>query len=230
MKTLIIISHPELTESYTQQFLKESLPEENVTWHHLEAVYPDEIINVKNEQALLREHDRIIFQFPFYWYSSPSLFKKWQDLVLIEGFAHGKKGQFLKNKECQLVVTTGVNINAYQPGASEQFTIPELLRPFQATIQKCHMTYLPPLVIARFDYMSETEKKALLIDYRQALTNVKLPSLKEKEEWFKQELNGLGKEGFSTENQHLVDLLIAQMEENREQLDDLNWTLEEMKE
>ncbi len=46
----------------------------------IEREYPDFIINVKREQELVENHDNIIFQFPLYWYSSPSLLKKWIDL------------------------------------------------------------------------------------------------------------------------------------------------------
>ncbi|MGT2357467.1 NAD(P)H-dependent oxidoreductase [Staphylococcus aureus] len=43
--------------------------------HDLYREYPDFIINVKREQELVENHDNIIFQFPLYWYSSPSLLK-----------------------------------------------------------------------------------------------------------------------------------------------------------
>lgn len=94
MKTLVIISHPDIMESGSQQYLLSSIPNDtNITVRHLESLYPDFKIDVPKEQALLKEHDRIIFQFPLYWYSSPALLKKWQDDVLTDGFAYGKKGK-----------------------------------------------------------------------------------------------------------------------------------------
>ncbi|WP_447896227.1 NAD(P)H-dependent oxidoreductase, partial [Staphylococcus aureus] len=48
-----------------------------ITIHDLYREYPDFIMNVKREQELVENHDNIIFQFPLYWYSSPSLLKKW---------------------------------------------------------------------------------------------------------------------------------------------------------
>lgn len=66
MKTLIIVSHPSVLESGSQQFLIQSLPdEEEITLHVLEETYPDGNIAVEKEQELLRNHDRILFQFPF---------------------------------------------------------------------------------------------------------------------------------------------------------------------
>lgn len=230
MKTLIIVSHPELRESHTQRFLWESLPDEQVTWHHLEGVYPDGAIDPQQEQALLRAHERIVLQFPLYWYSSPPLLKAWQDAVLTEGFAYSRNGSQLAGKELLLVVTTGVQGRAYQPGGAEQFTIQELMRPFQAVALKCQMVYLPVFLVSQFDYMSESERRELLIRYRQALTVNPLPSLEEQEGWFAQELATLGKTGLSYEDSRMVDLLIEQMQANRERLDDLNWTLQEMKE
>lgn len=230
MNTLVIVSHPELRESHTQQFLWESLPTENITWHHLEEKYSDGIIDVNEEQRLLRAHDRIVFQFPLYWYSSPPLLKKWQDAVLTEGFAYGLYGSQLAGKELLLAVATGVQEIAYQPGGSEGFTLPEILRPFQAVAVKCEMVYLPVFVISQFDYMSDIERRKLLIRYRQALTGPARMTLQEREIWFERELLTLGKEMLSVEDRTLVDLLINQMQTNRDYLNDLNWTLQEMKE
>ena len=38
-------------------------------------VAPNWEFNIEEEQKLLVEHDRYIFQFPLYWYSSPPLLK-----------------------------------------------------------------------------------------------------------------------------------------------------------
>ncbi|WP_258875145.1 NAD(P)H-dependent oxidoreductase [Paenibacillus sp. VMFN-D1] len=43
--------------------------------------YPNENIDFKHEQELLRSHDRIVFQFPLYGYSTPPLMKMWVDEV-----------------------------------------------------------------------------------------------------------------------------------------------------
>ena len=109
MQTLIIVSHPTLADSNLQRFLWESLPAEGVTWHHLEAVYPDGQVDREAEQQQLLQYDRIIFQFPFYWYSSPALLKQWQDVVLADDFAYGTDGGRLSGKEFGLVLALGVN-------------------------------------------------------------------------------------------------------------------------
>lgn len=228
MQTLIIVSHPSLTDSSAQRFLWESLPAEGVTWHHLESVYPDGEIDREAEQQQLLQYDRIIFQFPFYWYSSPALLKQWQDIVLTDGFAYGTNGGRLSGKEFGLVLALGVSEREYQAGGREGFSISELTRPYQAMAKKCGMVYLPTLAVSKFDYLNDTKKKELLITYQQYLTKVNDASLKASENWFILQLQSLGKAGLSDADQQLVEHLLAVLEGNREQLDDLAWTLAQM--
>jgi len=227
MQTLIIVSHPTLADSNAQRFLWESLPADGVTWHHLESVYPDGRINREAEQQQMFQYDRIIFQFPFYWYSSPALLKQWQDVVLTEGFAYGSGGR-LSGKEFGLVLALGVHEREYQAGGREGFTLSELTRPYQAMAAKCGMTYMPTFAISKFDYLNDSKKKALLIAYQQYLTKENDASLKTAENWFRSQLQSLGKAGLSEADQQLVEHLIAVLEDNREHLDDLAWTLAQM--
>lgn len=228
METLIIVSHPTLADSNAQRFLWESLPADGVTWHHLESVYPDGQIDQETEQQQLLQYDRIIFQFPFYWYSSPALLKQWQDVVLTEGFAYGSGGGRLSGKEFGLVLALGVSGREYQAGGREGFTLSELTRPYQAMAAKCRMAYMPTFAISKFDYLNDSKKKALLIAYQQYLTKENDASLKTAENWFLAQLQSLGKAGLSEADQQLVEQLIAVLEGNREQLDDLAWTLAQM--
>lgn len=228
MQTLIIVSHPTLADSNLQRFLWESLPAEGVTWHHLESVYPDGQVDREAEQQQLLQYDRIIFQFPFYWYSSPALLKQWQDVVLTDDFAYGTDGGRLSGKEFGLVLALGVNEREYQAGGREGFTISELTRPYQALAKKCCMVYLPTLTVSKFDYLNDSKKKELLIAYQQYLTKDNDASLKASENWFKRQLQSLGQVGLSEDDQQLVEHLLAILEDNREQLDDLAWTLAQM--
>ena len=144
MKSLIIVSHPSIDTSLNQQFFKEAMKETGATWHHLEAIYPEGSIDLEAELRLLEEHDRIIFQFPFYWYSSPAHLKLWQDTVLEHASA------VLKGKELGIVLTTGVAEKEYQAGGKEEYTISEFLRPYQRIANKFAMVFLPPFVMAQF--------------------------------------------------------------------------------
>ncbi len=89
-RVLILFAHPALQKSRVNRRLIAAVSNlENVTINDLYEEYPDFCVNVKREQDLLRSHDIIIFQHPFYWYSCPALLKEWEDLVLEYGFAYG---------------------------------------------------------------------------------------------------------------------------------------------
>ena len=133
---MIILVHPDISASTINKALIESIKNEpNITVHDLYASYKTvENIDVAKEQALLVEHERIVFQFPLYWYSAPAMLKEWQDKVLGYGFAYGPEGSKLAGKESKLVVSTGSPEYAYQAGFYNNFTLSEYLRPLQSTI------------------------------------------------------------------------------------------------
>lgn len=228
MKTLIILSHPTVEESGSQQFLIQSLPEdETITRHVLEQAYPDGVIDIKKEQALLREHDRILFQFPFYWYSSPPLLKKWQDEVLTDHFAFGYRGDKLHGKEFGLVLVIGLAEKEYQTGGQEGFSISELTKPFQAMAHKTGMTYLKPLTIFQFPYLTEKEKMSLLIDYQQYVSLDHPISLKRREDFILKELEKTAHESLPTEGAGFVlDAVSDAIEDNRSEIDELRFHID----
>lgn len=229
MKTLVIISHPEISESGSQQFLLSSIPEsESVKVHHLEGAYPDSQIDVAAEQQLLKQFDRILFQFPFYWYSSPPMLKQWQDEVLTYGFAYGKNGHALSGKEFGLVLSVGIKESEYQAGGKEVFSINELTKPFQAVAVKTGMTYLKPFVIYQFPYMTEEQKMTLLIDYQQAVTREADDSLATREKWIIQELEKTPEETLAPGDELLIQHAVDLIEENRDTIDGLKMVLDEM--
>ncbi|MEJ1294960.1 NAD(P)H-dependent oxidoreductase [Latilactobacillus sakei] len=106
MKTLVIVSHPEMANSLVQNFLKASaMPfQDEVTWHDLATIQQ---LDVAAEQALLRDHERIIFQFPLYWYVAPASLKTWLDTVLTGEFAFSGRMP-LQGKSLGVVVSTGI--------------------------------------------------------------------------------------------------------------------------
>lgn len=229
MKTLVILSHPDIKESSSQQYLLSSVPEDSdVTLHHLEQLYPDFKINVAKEQALIAAHDRIIFQFPFYWYSSPALLKQWQDEVLTENFAYGKTGQILQGKEFGLVLSVGIPEREYQAGGKEGFSINELTKPFQAMARKTGMSYLRPFTIYQFAYMTEEQKMNVLIEYQLYLSHENETSLASRENWFLEQLGKTNLAALGSADADKLAHIIEIIEENRETLDDLKLSLEEM--
>lgn len=147
-KILVIFAHPNIGKSRANKKIIEAISDlGNVTIHDLYKEYPDFEIDVKREQKLLVESDLIVFQFPFYWYSSPALLKEWQDKVLEHGFAYGSTGKALHGKYFLVSVTIGGPQEAYIAGGWNNFSINEFLKPFQQTANLCGMNYLSPLFI-----------------------------------------------------------------------------------
>ncbi|KGF72765.1 NAD(P)H oxidoreductase [Neosynechococcus sphagnicola sy1] len=170
-QVLILFAHPALEKSRVNRHLIHAVQGlEAVTIHDLYETYPDFHIDVKREQDLLLGHEIIVFQHPFYWYSSPSLLKEWQDLVLEYGFAYGHGGTALQGKKFLSAITTGGGEEAYCCKGYNHFTIRELLVPFEQTARLCGMEYLPPFVIHGTHQLGEQHQIAKHTeDYRRAI-------------------------------------------------------------
>jgi len=136
-----------MNESIVNKAWVKRLEEEaDVTVHDLYREYPDFQIDVTREQKLVEEHDRIVLQFPFYWYSAPALMKEWIDAVLTYGWAYGSGGTKLHGKELLIATSTGSPADAYQAGEKNHYAMSELLKPFQATSNLIGTTYLPAFI------------------------------------------------------------------------------------
>lgn len=161
MKTMVIVSHPDLSKSRANHALLEALPKHtDIHVRDLYQEYPDWQIDADREKQLLLAYDRIVLQFPFYWYSSPPLLKKWFDDVLTPGWAYGPGGEHLKGKEFIVVTTAGGTDKSFQAGGDNWFTISELLKPIHLTIAHCHGTFLPPFVVYNANRASQEQLKA----------------------------------------------------------------------
>ncbi len=220
-RTLVIIAHPEVDDSNLQQFLLESSQSlESVTTYKL----TDRKYNSKEEQQRIREFDRIIFQFPMYWYSAPYLLKKWLDEVFEYSFAKSE----LVGKELGLVVSLGTAVENFASGKPEKYTLSEIFRPFEVLANKCNMIYLPTFSISLFSYMGDQKKKRLLIDYQKYLTQEKGNTFKEEEEWFLERLNQISRKKTGKEKEILLQVL-SMIIDAREELDELRLLIDEVR-
>ncbi|WP_078410094.1 NAD(P)H-dependent oxidoreductase [Priestia abyssalis] len=166
MKTLVIVSHPNLTASrINKAWIEELQKHDNIDVHQLYKVYPDEEIDIVSEQKLLEAYDRIIFQYPLYWYSTPPLLKKWFDVVLQHGWAYGPGGDKMKGKEIGVAISTYGAAESYQRGGANRFTIEEIVRPIEALCHFISASYLSPFALSDVSNVTDEQLEQSKFDY-----------------------------------------------------------------
>ena len=191
-RILLIYVHPASHKSrINSRLIKEVKNIEGVTFHDLFNTYPDYHIHVKREQELLLQHKVIIWQHPFYWYSSPALLKEWIDLVLEHGWAYGRKGNMLSEKKVMSVITTGGGEQAYAEGGYNGFTINQFLLPFRQTAKLCKMDYLPPFVVHGTHLLEEPDIEDYAAKYKRILISLRDNIFSDKELMDKSYINHL---------------------------------------
>lgn len=143
MKTLVILSHPSLEKSVINKSWAQELKNhpDQFTVRHLETIYPNSVIDIAAEQALVEQHGKLVLQFPLYWFNCPPMMKKWLDEVLTYGWAYGSQGKKLQNRKVALAVSAGVDANDYSPTGRYHYTLTEILRPFELSFSYCHADY-----------------------------------------------------------------------------------------
>lgn len=144
MKTLIIITHPNLGDSVINKRWAEELNKhpEKYQIHDLYKAYPDEKIDVEKEQQLLESFDKIVFQFPLYWFSCPPLLKKWFDEVFTYGWAYGSQsGYKMSNKKIALAISAGIDEEDYSSKGEYKYTLKELTSPFETIFRYVKADY-----------------------------------------------------------------------------------------
>lgn len=161
MKTLVIIIHPDLENSVINKRWIEELNKypDQYTLHNLYSLYPDEKIDIKAEQQLVENHDKIIFQFPLYWFNCPPLFKKWLDEVVISGWAYGRESSYkLANKKIALTISAGINKEDYSTDGRYKYTLEQLTAPFEITFDYIKADYKPLFAFYGAEHDLSTEK------------------------------------------------------------------------
>jgi glutathione-regulated potassium-efflux system ancillary protein KefG len=167
MKILILFAHPRLSASHVQRALADTVRElPGVTFRDLYAAYPDFVIDVAREQALLLEHELIVLQHPFYWYSAPAMIKEWLDLVLELGWAYGPGGDKLNGRFLMNALSTGGVEAAYRRHGRNRFEIEELLSPFNQSAHLCGMAYLEPFAVFAGRWLTSEDLALRCSDYQ----------------------------------------------------------------
>ncbi|MDO4790146.1 MAG: NAD(P)H-dependent oxidoreductase [Porphyromonas sp.] len=122
MKTLVVVGHPHLQKSVVNkawyEYIQGKSNELNTTVRLLSDHYGDNGFDIEKEQSVLSEYDRIILQFPLYWYMVPAIMKEWMDRVWCEGWAYGENGDKMEGKLIEVAVSTGAPDFVFDAGIS----------------------------------------------------------------------------------------------------------------
>ena len=105
---------------------------------HIDALYPDEKIDIKAEQEKLLRNNTIIFQYPMYWHFRPHFLSKQLEDVCHYGFAYGNNGFKLKGKRIIVSMTLG-NTEKFFQG---EISLDNLVSPFKASAAYTQQKFL----------------------------------------------------------------------------------------
>jgi glutathione-regulated potassium-efflux system ancillary protein KefF len=173
---LVLIAHPELEQSRANRrmliearSLQDVLPPGRIVVRDLYALYPDYLIDIAAEQALLAAARLVVWQQPIHWYGMPPLLKLWVDDVLSFGWAYGPGGVALRGKDLWLVATTGGPEDSYRPDSYNRYFFDAFLPPYEQTAALCGMRFLPPLMLHGAHKASEVEIAAHAAMYAKQL-------------------------------------------------------------
>ena len=174
MKILVIATHPNIKESKVNKIWIEALKKENnITIRFLDEIYKEnKMIDIEQEKKFLEKAERVVFQFPFYWYNMPALMREYFDKVFEYGWAYGPNGDALKEKEFLVALSIGAPEYSYMGGSYNNFPITELLRPLEATANALQMVYLPYFALFNTPRLSDDEVESSANRYIKHINNI----------------------------------------------------------
>ena len=141
---MIISGHTDLKNSVANKTILEELHKmiPHAEIDYLDCLYSDFQIDIKKEQQKLEKADILVFQFPVFWYSMPSLLARWMEETFQHGWSHGSTGDKLKGKKLIISLTTGAPKEMYQHDGAMGFEIEEYLSAIISTCKLCQMEYV----------------------------------------------------------------------------------------
>ncbi|MDE5833276.1 MAG: NAD(P)H-dependent oxidoreductase [Desulfovibrio sp.] len=161
-KTLVISGHPDYKSSVANRAILDDLhrllPAAEIVY--LDALYPDFRIDVRREQERLPDADVLVFEFPFWWYGSPSLMHRYVEDVFTHGFAYGSQGHALAGKKFILSFTTGAPEAAYSPTGAQGYAIEAFLPSFLAMAKLTKLDYAGFVASYGMALVDKEDKKA----------------------------------------------------------------------
>ncbi len=161
-RTLILFFHPDPAGSKANAaLLSATRPLPGVEIADMARLSPTGVFDTEAEVLRLHRADRLVLQFPVQWYSTPPLLKAWQDAVLSRMFyARPEEGERLRGLPVLVAATAGNVPEAYGPAGVNLYPLEELLRPLEATANRCGFAWSRPHLLFRANRLSPAELEA----------------------------------------------------------------------
>lgn len=141
MRTLVVFSHQYFEKSKVNKVLLEAIKNlPNVKIRNLDELYGSNLkaFDIKKEQEFLKEAQKIVFQFPLFWFSTPPMLKAYQDEIFTATL-YSNKGDILANKEFHIAVSLGSEESKYSPSGRNEKSLKEYLLPLFGMAKYCKM-------------------------------------------------------------------------------------------
>lgn len=161
-KILVVSGHPDYKHSVANRAILDEfhrlVPQAEIVY--LDAEYPDFNIDVEREQKRLVEADTVVFEFPFWWYSAPSLMRRYFEQVLTHGFAYGSEGRALHGKKLIFSFTTGAGEDAYSVEGYQHYDMDAFIPQFRALSNLCGFEWKEPVISYGMMLLDPNDKEA----------------------------------------------------------------------
>ncbi|MDO4903633.1 MAG: NAD(P)H-dependent oxidoreductase [Limosilactobacillus sp.] len=169
MKKVINLFHPNFAGSRVNKALVKAAEDAGFEVRDMYKLYPDFKIDVKAEQKVFEEADRMVWEFPVYWYSAPALFHQYAQDVFEYGWAYGHDATALHGKE--LLIATTVGAHNYGHDNFVKYDVHEIFRPFQAISRLLGTTYLKPFEVIGASTIDDDQLAQAAKDYVEYLNS-----------------------------------------------------------
>ncbi len=172
-KILVVSGHPDYKSSKANRAILDEfhrlVPAADIVY--LDAEYPDGKIDVEREQKRLTEADTIVFEFPLWWFSAPSLMHLYFEMVLAHGYAYSSKGGMMNGKKLIFSFTAGAPESEYSPEGHEHVSMEALIPQFKALSDFCGFEWKGAIVSFGMMLLNPDDKEAEKRFYEAANTH-----------------------------------------------------------
>jgi putative NADPH-quinone reductase len=171
MSSVLLLAHPDFAASRANRALLNGLNDlPGLEVAELHSLYPTGQIDFGVERERALRADRLVLQFPLYWYSTPPLLKHWQDAVLTPLFYREPDiAASTAGLPVLATTTTGGPSASYQPGSPAGMTIDELFAPLRATARKCGWLWQAPFALHDVRNLDDAALVRAGDDYKSAI-------------------------------------------------------------